>query len=330
MGATKEKLLRTLDILKSTDEKHPITVGKIIERLNEYGLEPERKSVLRDIKLLKDYGYDIEYAEDNREGFYLGEREFEDWELKVLIDALQGARFLNRDDSNTLADKLCSLASDDSSRTLKFMTIPANTKVGEKSVKNSIDTVMRAMRNHSKIQFNYVFTDDSGNAAPKHPEGIEPVSPYALIWRSDRYYLIGNHSQKTGISYYRLDRIRKMKELEGERAVPLQDVLGSDAENKLRRFVKQNIYNEKGKTILLRLALSPNARDAVFDNFGDDATIITAPDGSLEAYASVSDSEGLYECLMKHSKDFTVVEPAEVRERFVLRLKNVLERYGES
>ena len=58
MGATKEKLLRTLDILKTTDEQHPITTAKIIEQLREYGLEPERKSVLRDIKLLRDYGSD--------------------------------------------------------------------------------------------------------------------------------------------------------------------------------------------------------------------------------------------------------------------------------
>ena len=31
IGVTKEKLLRTLDILKTTDEQHPVTTAKIIE-----------------------------------------------------------------------------------------------------------------------------------------------------------------------------------------------------------------------------------------------------------------------------------------------------------
>ena len=74
MGSTKEKMLRILDILKTTDEQHPITTNKIIEKLRDYSLEPERKSVLRDIRDLIEYGYAIELSEDNKLGWYMAER----------------------------------------------------------------------------------------------------------------------------------------------------------------------------------------------------------------------------------------------------------------
>ena len=327
MGATKEKLLRTLDILKTTDEQHPLTTAKIIALLRDYGLEPERKSVLRDIAVLQDYGYDIEKSADNKEGFYLGERDFEDWELKVLIDAVQSAKFLNQSDTDRLVDKLCSLASEDTEKTLKFMLIPEHSKAGEKSVKNSIDTIMHAIRSRSKVQFDYVYTDDCGKTVSKHPEGTKPVSPYALIWRKDKYYLIGSYSEKEGLSYYRLDRIRRAEELSEEKAVPLQDILGSDYSRKLRSFAKQNIYNRKGDAVRLKLALSYNGRDEIFDSFGDDVTIIQNTDGTVDAYVTVSDSEGLYDWLMKHGRYFTVLEPTSVRENLVERLKNMLGNY---
>jgi len=45
----KLKLLYVLDILKKTDEQHPITTNQIVSKLENYGIEAERKSVLRDI-----------------------------------------------------------------------------------------------------------------------------------------------------------------------------------------------------------------------------------------------------------------------------------------
>lgn len=329
MGSTKEKLLRILEILKKTDEEHPVTTAKIIEQLNEGGLEPERKSVLRDIRLLKDHGYNIEYAPDNKDGFYLAEREFEDWELKVLVDAVQSAGFLNREDTDKLVGKLCALASEAAGEAMKYMAIPSSSKIGDKSVKNSIDMIMHAIKDHRKVLFDYVYTDCSGRTVPKHPDGTKPISPYTLIWRGDNYYLIGSYSNSVGLSYYRLDRIRNICELPDEKAVPIRDILGDDYIRKLRTFVTQNIYNKKGQTVRLRLALFRNGINELRDTFGNDAVIISNPDGTVDAYVTVSSSEGLIEWLMKHSSDFMVLEPASVKSKLIERAKAMLKHYDQ-
>lgn len=329
MGATKEKLLYILDILKETDEQHPITTAQIIERLKKHSIEPERKSVLRDIKTLQEYGYEIELAEDNKKGFYLAERTFEDWELKVLIDAVQSASFLTQKDSDDLIRKLCEQASADSGRTLRLMTIPADSKRGDSSTKRVIDTVFSAMRSHKKVRFDYVYTDNNMELVPKHPEGTKPVSPYALVWRKDRYYLIANYREGKTLSYYRLDRIRNAEILSDQRARPLQDVLGSNAEEKLRTFVKKNIYNTRGDLITLRLQVMANGIDSVLDSFGEDVFVRNNDDGTISASICVSDSKGLYTWLMNHGEKVRVLEPLSVKNELVQRLKKMLDYYEE-
>ena len=329
MGATKAKLLCILDILKETDEEHPVTSAQIIERLENCSLEPERKSVLRDIQVLRDHGYSIELSEDNRKGFYLAERDFEDWELKVLTDAIQSSTFLPQADTDRIIGKLCGLSGKEGEKMLMEMMIPAESKRGDISTKLAIDAIVTAIKKKRKIRFDYVFTGDDLTEIPKHPEGMKPVSPYALIWRKDKYYLIGNYCDEVKLSYYRLDRFRHPEVLAEEPAKPLRDILGRNAEDKLREFVKKNIYNKKGKPVSLKLRIGANSADTVKDSFGTDTPIWKSPDGALNASVSVTDSEGLYTWLLHHGNEVTVLEPRHVREEMQRRLLKMLSDYEE-
>ncbi len=67
----KLKLLRILDILKETDQTHPITAPAICARLGDMGIKAERKSVCRDINTLIEYGYKIVLCHDNKLGYYM-------------------------------------------------------------------------------------------------------------------------------------------------------------------------------------------------------------------------------------------------------------------
>lgn len=328
MGENSKKLLKTLEILWETDEQHPVTSAKIAEKLtNIYGVSTERKAVQRYIQDMNDCGFDIVQHADNKLGYYLGEREFEDWELKVLMDAVQSAKFLSQSDTDKITDHLLKLASADSRKTLKMMNIPADSKRGDMAVKLTIDFTLRAMRAHKKISFDYRFYDDKMQRVSKHPEGTKPVSPYALVWRKDKYYLIGNYEEGKGLSYYRLDRIADPQILD-ERAVPLQDILGVNAEMKLREFVKKNIYSKKGNYINLRMQTKTNGTDALLDSFGDDVRVTKNADGTLNALVNVADGEGLYSWLIHHANEVTVVEPQHVRDEMKRRLTAMLEDYS--
>ena len=211
MENTKLKLLRILDILNETDEDHPRTANEIISQLALYGIAAERKSVLRDIASLQDYGYDILLHSDNKRGYFLASRSFEDWELKILMDAAASASFLTPENASQLVDKLSALSSSDGRKTLRSATpIPSQVKTGDPTTKNSISVLLEAIRKKKKVGFQYTYTAED---LEKHFrfEGHEyPVSPYALIWRMERYYLVGCYGKYKSLSYYRLDRIRNL------------------------------------------------------------------------------------------------------------------------
>ena len=76
MADTKAKFYHILEILWDTDEEHPKTAAQIGELLDaRYGIAAERKSICRDINILRDEcGFDINLSADNKAGFYLASR----------------------------------------------------------------------------------------------------------------------------------------------------------------------------------------------------------------------------------------------------------------
>ena len=89
----KLKLMYIQDfLLKNTDENHAVTVKDIIAYLESCGISAERKSIYDDIELLKLYGLDICSEKRDRSVWYnVVSRDFEIYELKLLVDAVQGS-----------------------------------------------------------------------------------------------------------------------------------------------------------------------------------------------------------------------------------------------
>ena len=89
--------LRMLYIMKilldKTDEAHPLSAADIDRRLDGYGMSADRKTIYSDIETLREFGLDIIQAKGTNGGYYVAEREFELAELKLLVDAVQCARF---------------------------------------------------------------------------------------------------------------------------------------------------------------------------------------------------------------------------------------------
>ena len=330
MGKNTLRSLFVLELLKQTDENHPLTAGEIVEKLDcVYGLSAERKAVCRDVNDLISCGYDIIQHDNQKRGWYMLQ-DFELWELKVLSDAVQSAKFLNQSDTDKIIKKLQALTGADGRRALRLMNIPADAKRGTPITKRVISGIFEAIQSQEKVRFNYVHTiyqNAKRQTVPKHREGTEPVSPYALIWRKDKYYLIGSYDGKK-LSYYRLDRIEAFKVIP-EPAVPLRDILGSDENQKLREFVKRNIYNSKGETIRLRLRINTNDLDTVLDSFGDEVAIFSADGHTIDANVSVSNSRGLYTWLTHHLADCEVLQPLSVRQELRRRLQQALDIYGD-
>lgn len=86
-------LIRIWQILKEySDCDHPLTQDDIARHLeSDYGVVIERKAISRNISLLKEAGAEIESV---RAGSYLERRDFEDSELKLLIDGVLCSKYI--------------------------------------------------------------------------------------------------------------------------------------------------------------------------------------------------------------------------------------------
>ena len=116
----KTKMLLLYQILlKKGDEEHPISTQKLLEELERQGVSAERKSIYADMEALREMGMDVQLRKGKEPGWFVGERDFQLPELKLLVDAVQSSRFISRKKSETLIRKLEGLASEHQARQLR-------------------------------------------------------------------------------------------------------------------------------------------------------------------------------------------------------------------
>ena len=112
MNSLEPKKLALLRILQSLEQysdcDNPLKQEDIANYLDkDYGIIIERKAIGRNLSLLKEAGYDIL---SDRRGSYLASREFDDSELRLLIDGVLASKHITAKHSKELIEKLCLLS----------------------------------------------------------------------------------------------------------------------------------------------------------------------------------------------------------------------------
>ena len=108
MTTDKSNILCVLNILQDySDESHILNAKDINEKLRAiYGRQTDRRTVYSAIDALIVMGYDISTFEENRKGFYLREREFDQADVRLLIDAVSSFEYISKKQTDELIKKL--------------------------------------------------------------------------------------------------------------------------------------------------------------------------------------------------------------------------------
>ena len=337
MASTKAKIIDIAEILQRTDEFSPLTaaeIGSCLER--EYGIVAERKSICRDIRVLRDEcGMDILLSADNKEGYFLASHTFEDWELKLLMDAVMDMHFLSSKDSLHLLRKLQEQASRQTGRILKEITpYMGSHENGNTGVKLAIDSVLSAIRHNHQVAFQYQDRRPGMLKKLRKNGELYVVNPYALIFRDNFYYLVGNYDKYENLGFYRLDRIGKIMEVSTRRK-SLADLLGGTAKEKLVEFIHRSTYSFIGEEVEIRLAVPGYMVNDIMDSFAEKALrLYKLPQGengiySYEAYIKTVNSEGLYYWLLQRADHIKVLAPENVKQELIRKIKAMLLVYEE-
>lgn len=330
MANSKMKMIRILEILKESDEYNPINASQIIERLGVDGIAAERQSIYDCIRILKDNGYDIILCEDNKRGYYFGEREFEDWELKILIDSVWQAKFLNYDKYKSITDKIKSMASINSKKLLTSATpVRLNKNNSVSNIQYSIDNILKAINKKRKVKFQYTYIGSDLKRRFRNDGAYYIINPYSLVLIDEKYYLICNNDKYDDLSYYRVDRIANLEILEDEIIKRVEEVTGTNADLKISEFVERSFYQYGGKEIRLTMKCCREMLDELFDRFGEELRISNVDEKNIEVTVKVLDGDGLYYWILQHGDSIEVILPKDIREKVKTKLEDTLELYEE-
>jgi predicted DNA-binding transcriptional regulator YafY len=196
-------------LLEKTDESHSITMPEILSSLEAYGVTAERKSIYDDLEALRLFGIDIIGEQNNRTYSYrVGKRDFELAELKLLVDAVQSSKFITAKKSNELIKKIENLASKyEASQLQRQVYVAERIKTMNESIYYNVDKIHTAIGSNVKIKFQYFqWNVDKKMEIRKNGE-FYCISPWALSWDNENYYLIGFDCEANMIKHYRVDKM---------------------------------------------------------------------------------------------------------------------------
>ena len=176
------------------------------------GIHAKRKSIYSDMESLADFGYDVVQVQSRLGGgYYLGSREFELPELKLLVDAVQSSRFITTKKSRDLIRKLEQIAGkNDAGKLQRQVYVAGRIKTENESIYYNIDAIHRAIQENRQITFVYLDWNLQKELVPR-PGGDKCVSPWALIWREENYYLAAYDSEAKVIKHYRVDKMGQVE-----------------------------------------------------------------------------------------------------------------------
>lgn len=273
----KIKLCLIIDLFKRrTDSEHPVSVSEIIDYLAGKGIMSERKSIYRDISAMQDLGYEVIQVHDKRFSYYLNSRPFETAELRLLVDAVQASRFITKKKSGELIKKLEALTTEYDAKKLHSQVFVTNrVKTSNESIYYNVDAIHNAIQDNYQITFTYFDWDINKRRVYRKSGSIYEVSPWALIWHLENYYLIAYDACEDMIKHYRVDRMSGINMIEKKRCG--RDVFKDvDVARYAKRFF--GMYN--GEIVSVRLNCARELTNAIIDMFGSEVQFEPQPDGT--------------------------------------------------
>ena len=339
--AKKLSLFNTLEILKEySDEDHRLTQAELLEHLKtDYDMEVDRRTVKSNLMDLIELGYEIESQETTRmirnektgeveestimSSFYLV-RDFSNPELRLLIDSLLFSKHLPYSQCKDLVEKLEGLSNKYFHASMNYISTMPEDKTNNQQIFYNIDVLDEAISKGKKVSFKYL---DYGTDKKQHPkldkdgkERVYVVSPYQMVAKEGKYYLICNYDYYDDVSNYRVDRISDIEALEAK-AKPFEELKWSNGQRlDLAEYMKKHVYmySSADSQVTFRI-VKPMISD-IIDMFGKDVQFFDETEDTVCVKAKVNEA-AMIQFAQSYAPDVEILKPVELREKVKERLR---------
>lgn len=310
-------------LMQHSDEEHPVSTAELIAELARNGISAERKSIYTDIEALTNFGIDIIKVNGKNAGYYIGSRDFELPELKLLVDSVQSSKFITQEKTFKLIKKIENLASIYDGQLLQRQVFVSNrVKSMNESIYYTVDVISDAITQNRKIRYQYFEYTVEKERRFRHNGAFYEVSPFALIWDDENYYMLAWDSDAEKMKHYRVDKMYKVSMTESER-----DGVENFEKVDMSSYNKAVFGMFGGSEQRVKLRFANHLVGAVLDRFGRDTIIIKDGGEHFTVSVNVVVSGQFLAWVFGFGTDAEIISPADVREEMKMQALSVAEKY---
>ena len=312
-------------LLQNSDEDHLVSMSQLIEHLAAHGIPSERKSVYDDIEALRVFGLDIVQGGSGKNaGYYIANRSFELPELKLLVDSVQSSKFITHKKTATLIKKIETLASIHEAQLLNRQVYVKNRiKTMNESIYYNIDAIQSGISQNKKIQFKYFEYTVQKTRHYRKDGAFYVVSPFAMTWDDENYYLVAFDSQAGIIKHYRVDKMTEISSTEEDR-----DGLDAYQALDMAVYARKVFGMFSGEEESVQLRFDNHLVGAVLDRLGQDVFIIADGDDHFTVRADVVVSPQFFAWVTGFGAAAQIIGPDDVVEKMRQHINSVAALYS--
>ena len=312
-------------LLQNSDEDHLVSMSQLIEHLAAHGIPSERKSVYDDIEALRVFGLDIVQGGSGKNaGYYIANRSFELPELKLLVDSVQSSKFITHKKTATLIKKIETLASIHEAQLLNRQVYVKNRiKTMNESIYYNIDAIQSGISQNKKIQFKYFEYTVQKTRHYRKDGAFYVVSPFAMTWDDENYYLVAFDSQARIIKHYRVDKMTEISSTEEDR-----DGLDAYQALDMAVYARKVFGMFSGEEESVQLRFENHLVGAVLDRLGQDVFIIADGDDHFTVRADVVVSPQFFAWVTGFGAAAQIIGPDDVVEKMRQHINSVAALYS--
>ena len=312
-------------MLEKTDEDHALTLAQIIAELEARGVTAERKSLYTDFADMTDkLGVEIIKEQVGRDTFYhVGSRDFELAEVKLLIDAIQSSKFITEKKSRDLIKKLKTFVSEHQAKQLdRQVYVQGRAKTMNESIYYNVDDLHKAIGENKKISFKYYRWNVDKKLEERNHGIVFTVSPWALTWDDENYYLVAFDDYDQKIKHYRVDKMKQIELLEEKRAGK-EEFKGFD----MAAYSKMNFGMYSGRKEKVKIEFNNYMVGVFIDRFGKDISIVPIDEKNSYTHVDVAISPQFFAWILSLGDEVKITGPEKIVEEMKEYVQEFLDRY---
>ena len=310
-------------LLEKTDEEHTITVPEMIAELGKLGISAERKSVYDDLEYLKLFGLDVCSRKTRTHDYFIGSREFELPELKLLVDSVQSSKFITHKKSMELISKIEKLTSEANAKKLHRQVFVTNrVKTVNETIYYNVDKIHDAIAANKQITFKYYDLDVNRKKVYRKNGDRYTESPVALTWDDENYYLITYKEKYDDYAHYRVDKMESIEITEEDRVL-------SEEPFDLSAYSKSTFAMFGGEETEVSIKFENDLVGVVFDRFGTDVRIVKADEDHFICTVKVAVSPHFLSWIVSFGRRAKIMSPDCVVDEMYALIRESLENYED-